>query len=238
MTPILDRAAFIRANTRLLPVPQVPEIRLHLADDATELWAKTEADLGQLNLPPPFWAFAWAGGQALGRYVLDNAGEMRRARVLEADGPIDWAHAESLAFASLLVDGTPIRMTGQDTQRGTFSQRHLVLHDVNTGARYCPLANLREARAGFGDRRVVPVRGGAAGGPLGQGLFQRHGHRARRQPRGGGVEVGDLGCEQRLRLGQRDAGCDAVGGTHAPSVCGTLSKSPMNVSSWKSKPDL
>jgi len=73
----------------------------------------------------------------------------RRARVLEADGPIDWAHAESLAFASLLVDGTPIRMTGQDTQRGTFSQRHLVLHDVNTGARYCPLANLREARAGF-----------------------------------------------------------------------------------------
>ena len=83
MTPILDRAAFIRANTRLLPVPQVPEIRLHLADDATELWAKTEADLGQLNLPPPFWAFAWAGGQALGRYVLDNAGEVRRVRVLD-----------------------------------------------------------------------------------------------------------------------------------------------------------
>src|SRR5690606_11655706 len=50
---------------------------------------------------------------------------------------------------SLLVDGTPIRMTGQDTERGTFSQRHLVLHDVETGERYCPLANLREARAGF-----------------------------------------------------------------------------------------
>ncbi len=83
MTPILDRAAFIRANTRLLPVPQVPEIRLHVADDATELWGRTEADLGTLNLPPPFWAFAWAGGQALARYVLDHPDAVRGARVLD-----------------------------------------------------------------------------------------------------------------------------------------------------------
>src|ERR1044071_5124558 len=51
------------------------------------------------------------------------------------DGGIDWAHAESLAFASLLAEGTPVRLTGQDSERGTFSQRHLVLHDAKTGQR-------------------------------------------------------------------------------------------------------
>ena len=83
MTPVLDRPAFIRRNTRLLPVPQVPEIRLHMADDATDLWGKTEADLGRLNLPPPFWAFAWAGGQALARYLIDTPHAVRGARVLD-----------------------------------------------------------------------------------------------------------------------------------------------------------
>jgi predicted nicotinamide N-methyase len=66
------KAEFIRANTRLLPVPHAPEISLHVADEATALWQKTEDELGAIGLPPPFWAFAWAGGQALARYVLDN----------------------------------------------------------------------------------------------------------------------------------------------------------------------
>ena len=83
MTPILDRRDFIRRNTRPMPVPQAPEITLHMADDATDLWEKTEADLGLLNLPPPFWAFAWAGGQALARYVLDTPDAVRGARVLD-----------------------------------------------------------------------------------------------------------------------------------------------------------
>lgn len=83
MTPPPDRRDFIRRNTRVLAVPQVPEIRLHLADDATELWLKTEADLGRLDLPPPFWAFAWAGGQALARYVVDHPETVRGARVLD-----------------------------------------------------------------------------------------------------------------------------------------------------------
>ena len=83
MTAPSDRAAFIRAQTRVLPVPQVPEIRLHMADDATELWQATEADLGALDLPPPFWAFAWAGGQALARYLLDHPETVRGARVLD-----------------------------------------------------------------------------------------------------------------------------------------------------------
>lgn len=73
----------------------------------------------------------------------------RRSKVLESDGPIDWAHAESLALAALLAEGTPVRMTGQDMERGTFSQRHTVLHDVETGHRYSPLRHLSEAKAGI-----------------------------------------------------------------------------------------
>lgn len=69
---IVDPTAFIRANTRLLPVPLVPEIVLHVADEAVPLWSKTEDELGEVGLPPPFWAFAWAGGQALARFVLDH----------------------------------------------------------------------------------------------------------------------------------------------------------------------
>ena len=62
---------------------------------------------------------------------------------------IDWGQAEALAFAALLVDGIPIRITGQDTERGTFSHRHAVLHDVNTGATFTPMQHLDEAAASF-----------------------------------------------------------------------------------------
>ena len=77
--PILDRAAFIVAHTRLIAPPLAPEIQLSLADEATDLWQKTEDELGQIGLPPPFWAFAWAGGQALARYILDH--QIGRAHV-------------------------------------------------------------------------------------------------------------------------------------------------------------
>jgi multifunctional 2-oxoglutarate metabolism enzyme len=72
--------------------------------------------------------------------------DRRRETVGDAGG-IEWAHAEALAFASLLVEGRPIRLTGQDTERGTFSQRHLVLHDAGTGARHTPIQHLTGARA-------------------------------------------------------------------------------------------
>ena len=72
----------------------------------------------------------------------------RRAALLPG-GTIRWAHAESLAFASILADGTPIRLSGQDSQPGTFSQRHLVLHDPTTGESFCPLQALPDARASF-----------------------------------------------------------------------------------------
>ena len=75
---IPDRKAFIRANTRLKPVPHVPEISLHVADESVPIWQKTEEELDAMGLPPPYWAFAWAGGQALARYVLDNPAHGRR----------------------------------------------------------------------------------------------------------------------------------------------------------------
>ncbi|HEX2416472.1 MAG TPA: multifunctional oxoglutarate decarboxylase/oxoglutarate dehydrogenase thiamine pyrophosphate-binding subunit/dihydrolipoyllysine-residue succinyltransferase subunit, partial [Thermoleophilaceae bacterium] len=73
----------------------------------------------------------------------------RRRTVFEENGPVDWAHAEALALASLLALGVPVRLTGQDTERGTFSQRHAVLHDSVTGERYTPLQHLRDANAPF-----------------------------------------------------------------------------------------
>jgi len=70
---------------------------------------------------------------------LDRALQRRRIAFDRPDAPIDWAHAETLAFATILQDGTPIRLTGQDTIRGTFSQRHLSFYDAKTGARHTPL---------------------------------------------------------------------------------------------------
>jgi len=73
--------------------------------------------------------------------------QLERRRQALDEGGIDWGQAESLAFASLLVDGIPIRLTGQDTERGTFSHRHAVLHDAHTGATYAPIQHLGEAAA-------------------------------------------------------------------------------------------
>jgi predicted nicotinamide N-methyase len=80
---IIDRAAFIRANTSLIAPPLIPEIRLHLAHEAVPLWVKTEEEMGELGLPPPFWAFAWAGGQALARYILDTPEIVRGRRIID-----------------------------------------------------------------------------------------------------------------------------------------------------------
>jgi 2-oxoglutarate dehydrogenase E1 component len=78
------------------------------------------------------------------RTVLD-----RRAQVFKAGGPFDWAFAESLAFGTLLAEKTPIRLSGQDSRRGTFSQRHSVLYDATTRDRYIPLLNISQDQARF-----------------------------------------------------------------------------------------
>ena len=79
----MREARFIQANAKLLPVPLVPEVRLYLAEESMPIWQKTEEELGQMNVPPPYWAFAWAGGQALARYVLDNPTLVTARKVLD-----------------------------------------------------------------------------------------------------------------------------------------------------------
>jgi predicted nicotinamide N-methyase len=78
-----DPRDFILANTRLQRPPHTPEIALHLADEMTPIWRMTEEELGRIGLPPPFWAFAWAGGQALARYLMDHPHEVAGKRVLD-----------------------------------------------------------------------------------------------------------------------------------------------------------
>ena len=118
------------------------------------------------------------------------------SRRLEAidEGSIDFGHAEALAFASLLTEGVHTRLTGQDTERGTFSHRHLVLHDENTGLEYCPMQNLEDASAPFelhnsplseiaclgfeyGYSAATPERTGPLGGAVRRLRQRRPGHR-------------------------------------------------------------
>lgn len=73
----------------------------------------------------------------------------RRANMVEESNKVDWGAAEALAFAAILEDGTPIRLTGQDTERGTFAHRHMVLHDVDSDARYCTMHGVEGAKASF-----------------------------------------------------------------------------------------
>ena len=101
---------FIRANTSIMSPPHVPELALHLASEAHDLWLKTEEELEEIGLPPPFWAFAWAGGQGLARYILDNPDIVRGKRVVDfASGSGMVAIAAALAGAAhvLAVDIDP-----------------------------------------------------------------------------------------------------------------------------------
>nr|WP_281063579.1 2-oxoglutarate dehydrogenase E1 component [Halobacillus andaensis] len=73
----------------------------------------------------------------------------KRSNMLDEGNKVDWATAEALAFASIIEDGNPIRITGQDTERGTFAHRHLVLHDIESDETYCPLHGIEQAKASF-----------------------------------------------------------------------------------------
>ncbi|MBO6758238.1 MAG: methyltransferase [Roseibium sp.] len=111
---ILDPEIFIRAETQVKPVPHAEDIRLHLADEAISLWQKTEEELGALGLPPPFWAFAWAGGQALARYILDNPGIVDGKAVLDfasGSGLVGIAAMKAGAARCMCVDLDPFAAT-------------------------------------------------------------------------------------------------------------------------------
>lgn len=99
-----DPERFILDNTDVLSPPHVPEIRLHLASEVHDLWQKTEEDLEAIGLPPPFWAFAWAGGQGLARYLLDHPETVRGKKVLDfASGSGLVAIAAAMAGAEMVV---------------------------------------------------------------------------------------------------------------------------------------
>ncbi|MDP3524153.1 MAG: 50S ribosomal protein L11 methyltransferase, partial [Hoeflea sp.] len=109
-----DPESFIRANTALGTPPHVPEIRLHLADEAHELWLKTEEDLDALGLPPPFWAFAWAGGQGLARFLIDTPDLVAGKTVL------DFASGSGLvAIAAFLASAAKVTAADIDPWAAT-----------------------------------------------------------------------------------------------------------------------
>lgn len=106
-----DHAGFIRANTAIMAPPHVPEIMLHLADEAHDLWTRTQEELGAMGIEPPFWAFAWAGGQGLARYILDNPAVVSGRSVLDfasGSGLVAIAAAQSGASHVVANDVDPM----------------------------------------------------------------------------------------------------------------------------------
>ncbi|NQW11176.1 MAG: methyltransferase [Alphaproteobacteria bacterium] len=133
---MIDREAFIRANTLLKPPSLVPEIALHIADQALPLWEKTEEELAESGLPPPYWAFAWAGGQAVARYVIDHPEVVAGRRVLDvaSGGGIAalaclWASAAHVAANE--IDGFAIVAIGLNAEaNGLTDGLELIARDM------------------------------------------------------------------------------------------------------------
>lgn len=128
-----DSSAFVRDNTLPMTPPLVPEIVLHLATEVVPIWKKTEEELAEMGVPPPYWAFAWAGGQALARYLMDNPGLVAGKRVLDigsGSGLVGIAAAKAGASTVLAADidafslaaialnaaanGVTLQITGED----------------------------------------------------------------------------------------------------------------------------
>jgi len=127
---------FVLANTKLLPVPLVPEIKLHLAEESLPIWQKIEAELEARNIPPPYWAFAWAGGQALARYVLDHASLVAGRHVLDLGSgsglaaiaaakaraaAVDAAEIDALALAAITLNAEANGVTVMTIARDLFA---------------------------------------------------------------------------------------------------------------------
>ena len=134
-----DPTAFIRAKTAVSAPPLVPEIKLHLATEVTPLWRATEATLDKDNVPPPYWAFAWPGGQALARYILDHPQIVRGRRVLDfaaGSGLVALAAARAgaahvtasdidpFAAAAIAMNAGAQQRAGHHLHRRSHRQRH------------------------------------------------------------------------------------------------------------------
>lgn len=184
-----ELAAFVREHTTSMPVPLVPEISVRVATEVTPLWHATEAWLASRGIEPPFWAFPWAGGQVLARYLLDTPDEVRGLRVLDfasGSGLVAIAAARAGARRVVAVDVDPLAVAATElnaedsgvsvealaedlTGRGLADRFDVVLagdvfYDAGAAARFLPW--FRElAAAGVrvlvGDpgRAYVPTRG-------------------------------------------------------------------------------
>ena len=122
----MNYAAFVAENTTLQRPSHVPELILHLADDALPLWKQTEAELEQSGLPPPFWAFAWAGGQALARYIFDNPALVADKSVLDVG-----AGSGIAAIAAAKAGATTVRANEVDA----FALAAMALNSEANGVR-------------------------------------------------------------------------------------------------------
>jgi predicted nicotinamide N-methyase len=120
-----DSKRFILDNTSVTTPPHVPEIRLHLAGEAHDLWLKTEEELEEIGLPPPFWAFAWAGGQGLARYVLDHPQTVAGKRV------VDFASGSGLvAIAAVKAGARSVQAVDIDPWTATAIELNSRLNDL------------------------------------------------------------------------------------------------------------
>ncbi len=120
-----DPEVFIRDNTDVLSPPHVPEVRLRLAGEAHALWLKTEEELEEIGLPPPFWAFAWAGGQGLARHVLDHP-ELVAGRTV-----LDFASGSGLvAIAARMAGASAVLAADIDPWSGTAIRLNAALNGV------------------------------------------------------------------------------------------------------------
>jgi predicted nicotinamide N-methyase len=123
-----DPHQFIFENTSILAPPHVPELQLHLADEAHDLWLKTEEELEEIGLPPPFWAFAWAGGQGLARYILDHPESVRGKQVL------DFASGSGLvAIAAMKAGAAHVLAADIDPWSATATAMNTAINGVEVG---------------------------------------------------------------------------------------------------------
>ena len=178
----------MRLHTTLQPIPHAPELSLFLADEIEPIWRRTEEELGELGLPPPFWAFAWAGGQALARYVLDHPHEVAGRRVLDfatGAGLVAIAAMKAGAASALGSDvdpfceaavalnaqanGVEVAFTGEDLLRAPAPDADVILAGDVWYEK--PLAERAQAWLGEAHRRGVRV---LLGDP-GRSYFPREG---------------------------------------------------------------
>jgi predicted nicotinamide N-methyase len=136
----ISPAEFVLAHTRVRPAPFVPEVRLHLADDSVELWEATQVAVDRGELPPPFWAFVWAGGQAVARHVLDDASVVAGRHV------VDVATGSGLvAIAAAMAGAARVDAVDFDDLAVAAARLNVGLNRVDVHARPCDVRELTVA---------------------------------------------------------------------------------------------